>query len=673
MPETQPDLPGLSEPFEALQTAVDELRGGGAPPAILVQGPQAAGRRALLRRIEEHCAQNNVPALFLEALQFGHDTPAHLLLQVAALLPESPQAKTVTDFASPWPEKVAAAGKILSSCAARVIMLRFPAGWPRGDDRADRQVKQETWDVIAVLTKPQAGKLHIIAGQSTWKWRHDAPHQIVEVRASSQSKKFLADAGYWGDLAPAAQSLLKVLGSGADHLSPLQLRLGVALLASGTPAPVLRKALAPKSTLRDLEFSLRRMLAGRPALATALSRVARARTAVDEKVVEDVAAAGEEWNLLSRCFLYPDSQARLRFHDQLRFLIDEATPQTQSHEKLRAYYQSQDGATTVSQGLKKVVPWLEKIHHASRGDQSGDVDAWLTLNPPSREHYWEFGWSLSYVYRRYEQAARVFRELLNRVPGEQDNYGLHYYAYNLDRAGREPLTAERYYRRAVEGDAANPWWNGRYISFLTARGRFEPALTAWNAALEAIDPDGGRSGGDWLPFNFHKHVIKAALESGDLELADAAQRSVRAPASDEEVFRMLAEEIAAAREVRRLGEALFPADVPVQKWWIPRLLVPRPGETFSNWRAGRVLSVTPEEIRVVLGQRCKEEKGQVEYQVLSAATWNETAIEPPHAGDFIETAEIDGKFRLIAEEPQGSAADPVELMKALRFLNRPPA
>ncbi len=666
-----PALPGIAKPRERLFAGVDELIAGNQPAPFVLAGAQASGRRVLLRSLADYARAKGRSVFELEILPFAHDTPAQVLLQIAALVPDSPYAKTLTALEAPWKERLAAAGAVLDGPHATVILVRFPAGALPSGERADRQLQQESADVVQLVTSPRKGKLLVVATRPWWIWPYEGPFSEIRLILSSQSREFLSDASQWGSLAPFAAKLAKVLGVDGDKVSPLQLRLGVALLATGTSPSTVREALAPGSNLRDLERPLRRMLEAKTTLDAALTRVARARTAVDAAVLEDVASAGPDWELVSRCFLYPEKGGRLRFHDQLRWLVPDGSAEPDAHSKLLSYYRSLDGATNPAEGLRRVAPWLEKLHHASRADATGEVNAWLALNPPTREHFWEYGWSLSYVHKRFSAAANVYRELLARIPHEDDNYAQHYYAYNLDQAGEDPIVADAYFRKAVEGDPTNAWWSARLISFLTERGRFEPALKAWSAALEAIDPGGDRSGGDWLPYHLHKHVVQAGLDSGNLELADAACRAIRPPASSVEIFCWLRTKIEAARQVRRLGEALFPAHVSFPEWWKPRLLRPRHGETVVEWRAGRVLRVDPAEVFVALGF-LPEMGGPVvvEYQVLAREAWNAAAQgQEAHAGDFLEVALIDGKRKLESERPKETSVDKARLENLLRYLS----
>ncbi len=668
MPDELSVLPGIEKPREDLFGAVDELVAGKMPTPFVLAGAQASGRRSLLRNVADYARERGQKVFQLEILPFGHDTPAQVLLHIAALAPDSPKARALTTLEVPWKDRLDAAGSLLDDAQETVFLVRFPAGGLPTGERPDRQLQQEIADVVKLVTQPRLGRLHVVASQPWWRWPHAMPHTQVQLRLASRSSEFLSAPSQWGSLAPMAAKLAKLLGADGDTVSPLQLRLGVALLATGTSTSAVREALNPGSNVRKLEQPLRKMLEARPLLDAALTRVARARTAVDALVLEDVASAGDDWDLVSRCFLYPEGDGRLRFHDQLRWLVPDASPETATHVKLLDYYSSLDGATAPTEGLRKVAPWLEKLHHASRADADGNVDSWLALNPPTREHYWEYGWSLSYVHKRYSAAARVYRELLSQVP--DDNYAQHYYAFNLDRAGEDPVVADEYFRKAVEGDPTNAWWNARLISFLTERGRFEPALRAWSAALEAIDPGGDRSGGDWLPYHLHKHVIQSGLDSGNLELANVAHRAIRPPASSAEIFRWLQTKIDAARQVRRLGEALFPAHVSFPEWWRPRLLRARHGETASEWRAGRVLRADPKEVAVALGFLPDQGGPVVVHQVLARDLWDAAAPDQePRVGDFFEAALIDGKRRVEVEHPLETAVDRASLENLLRYLS----
>jgi tetratricopeptide (TPR) repeat protein len=667
-------LPGLEKPLAQITVALEEFSAGGSNAPLLLSGPPAAGRRTLLQRVEDQASSRKQKCFGIELMPFGHDAPAHILLQIASQAPDTSDARALTAIGTPWKTRLAAADSILDSASSRIFLVRFPAGALPTGERSDRQVQSETVEVLDLVTKPRADKLHVIAANPWWKWPHNVVPRRIPIEVSSRSSEFLLNESQWGSLKSAAQRLSRLLGVEGDRLSPLQLRLGVALLAGGMSPAVIRSSLGGERTLRDLEPALRRLLERRPQLQAALVRVARARTAVDADVLRDVASAGDEWELVSKCFLYPEQGGKLRFHDQLRWLVPDVSAESAVHARLRSYYQTLGGTADPAQGLRHVVPWLETIHHASRADSEGNVEAWLALNPPAREHYWEFGWSLSYVHGRFDAAARVYRTLLDRIPNEDDNYGQHYYAYNLDRAGADPIAAERYYRRAVAGDPTNPWWNSRFVSFLTEQGRFESALQAWNAALEAIDSGGERSAGEWLPNHFHKHVIRAALDSGNLDLAEAAFRAVQPPASSDEVFQWLGSQIGAAREVRRLGEALFPASVNVSEWWRPRLLTPRHGENFSEWRAGRVLTVNDREVAVALGFRGVDKVPVLEYQVLPLADWKQAAKDSAaREGDFFEVALIDGKRRLESEPPAAATELKEDRIKSLlRFVSTLP-
>jgi hypothetical protein len=167
-----------------------------------------------------------------------------------------------------------------------------------------------------------------------------------------------------------------------------------------------------------------------------------------------------------------------------------------------------------------------------------------------------------------------------------------------------------------------------------------------------------------------ERVVQAGLDSGNLDLANVALRAIRPPAASAEVFCWLRTRIDAAREVRRLGEALFPASVSFPEWWKPRLLRPRHGETADEWRAGRVLRVDPAEVSVALGFGRELGGPVVERQVLARGVWDEAAHgQEARVGDFFEVARIDGKLRLESERPQETTVDKARLENLLRYLS----
>jgi hypothetical protein len=676
----QPELPKVAPLAEAIGKGVDAFAKGAPRPPQLVYSAPAAGRGALLRALGKQGREHGLEVLDLAVPPKDHDAPAHLLLQLAAREPGSSSAQTLLQLDAPWNERILAARRLLEPKKRRLLLVRVPPSWAGASDwgGSQQQLEKECDSVLALLLEPRKNVLPIVAADQSWSWPQPSSQPVsYRLAASSNGRQFLSDES-WGPLAESARRLLERVADFADACSPLQLRLGVALVHEGALPYEIAKVLRPPATLRHLERPLRNLLARRPALAAALRRIACARLPLEPEVMRDLASAGEHQELVERCFLYEEAETgKLLFHDQLRWLLEEAGDgePVDAHGKLAKHYGSRlDGQPEPKAALRNVLPWLEHLHHASRADALGDVEAWLKLAAPSREHYWEYGWSLSFLHRRYREASEVYKALLDRV-GE-DNYAEHYYAFNLDKAGIEPVTAEQHYRKAVDGDRANTWWSGRLITFLLERGKFDAALDAWNAALEEIDPDGNRSGGPWLPYNLHAHVIRAALAAGHLSLAQAALDAIGAPARSSPELELLADRVEAARQVRLAGEALFPADEPVARWWTtPRLLARHwPAQEPERWHPGRVLNVGEKEVRLALGKR-EDEEVVVYYQSLSLPEWKEIAIPEgiePKAGAFVELGYYGAKRRLAVELAGGDAPEEralEELRYSLRFLS----
>ena len=168
-------LPALEGPLERLLAAVDGLATGtGAefPVPFIVAGAHASGRRVLLRRVADYARGRGQKVFELEILPFGHDTPAQVLLRIAALAPDSPSAKTLSTIAASWSDRINAADAILDGAATRVQLVRFPAGPLASGERADRQLQQETLDVVRLVTRPRTGCLQVVAAQPWWRWPH---------------------------------------------------------------------------------------------------------------------------------------------------------------------------------------------------------------------------------------------------------------------------------------------------------------------------------------------------------------------------------------------------------------------------------------------------------------------------------------------------------------------
>ncbi|MBL8718207.1 MAG: hypothetical protein JNL79_19660 [Myxococcales bacterium] len=655
-------LPAVDGLQERIAASIERHARGAAVSPQLVLGRAGAGRRVLLGKLSA-AAPGELRVLEPEFPAVSLDTPAHLLLQIAALDASSAEAGVLTEPKERWAERISAARRILERVERGLVLLRVPPGGT-APGLEQRQLAREISDVVALLTAPPPGWMVVAAAPVGWQWPHAGPIEQHSLRVITNAVGFLSDGSIWNGLQPHAARLSQVLGEEADRCSPLQLRVAVALVAGGLDPQRVSAVLQAGQSLRALEGLLGELFQRRPRLLQALRRVACARIPVARAVLEDVAQAGPEAEILFHCFLYDAGGGALRFHDQLRWVVA-AHPDLalqSAHRRLLDHYLSLDGERDPRKGLRNVLPWVEKFHHAALADVEGGVDTWLAMRPPSREQYWEYGWSLSYVHQKYAASARVFERVLTDLDPD-DNYALHYFAFNLDRAGLRRVDAEESFRKAVEGDPSNAWWNARYVSFLTERAKLDAASRAFQAALENVDPDGELSGGSWLPYQLHLHVIRAALECSHLDLAERALDAVKAPASGDAKFKALRDQLLFLRETRRLREALFPPWVAPADWWQPRLLRGREG--LTNVRFGRVVEVDDELVVLALAAK----GSAVTYHDLTRGDWSALSRGvPPVAGAFVEvagtpTGEV-AALESIAARPESEA----EVTRILRYL-----
>ncbi len=664
---TAPSLPEVDAYVDTL-TALAERHVGGMPvrPQLVVGRP-GVGRRVLLDRVAERATERGIKVFEPEFPAVSLDTPAHLLLQVAALAPDGAEAACLTHPGSRWEDRILAARTILEGVDRGLVLLRIPPGGtsPRPEQR---QLEREISDVVALITRPSDAWMVVTTAPPGWRWPGTEIPDRHQLASASDGARFLSNEAVWGSLSEHARRIKETIGEQrASRCQPLQLRLAVALAAGGASLNRIDAAMLPGESLRSLEPLLHELFAARPRLVHALQRVACARIPVVREVLLDIASAGPDEEILVRCFLYPACDGRLRFHDQLRWVVagDPRRDLRHTHQILFEHYRSLDGASDPRLGLQRVLPWVEKFHHAALADSAGSLDAWLAFRPPTREQYWEYGWSLSYVHGRFADAARVFETVLETLDAE-DNYARHYFAFNLDKAGLRRREAEESFAKAVDGDPTNAWWNARYVTFLTERGRPDAALRAWRSALENVDPDGDLSGGDWLPWHLHLHVARTALNSGHIDLAERAIDAVGEPACQDARFHALAERLRFVRETRRLREALFPADIAVSDWWKPRLLRGREG--VSNVRFGRVVESDAERVVLALAT----DRSSVTYHELSKSRWAQIAgAAEPVEGAFVEVATgSDGTDLLALEAPDASPPSESEVQYILRYLAR---
>lgn len=221
------------------------------------------------------------------------------------------------------------------------------------------------------------------------------------------------------------------------------------------------------------------------------------------------------------------------------------------------------------------------------------------------------------------------------------------------------------YKRAVALASDNPWCHSRLITFLLDNGFQADAREAFQGAMRALAETGATARPD-LPVHFHCRIARAALDAGDLVLAGQVLASLE-PEQIEALaqLRALRHELEVLLEVERLGEALYPASVPVtERWKEPVLLsdpifVDDPDEPgglraarLERFHPGRVLSIDEDgAVELLLADLTRKPPALFTRELEESALATMAGGEAPEVGGFLEFGTYEGGRQWVAYHP----------------------
>jgi tetratricopeptide (TPR) repeat protein len=212
---------------------------------------------------------------------------------------------------------------------------------------------------------------------------------------------------------------------------------------------------------------------------------------------------------------------------------------------------------------------------------------------------------LSKQLHDHAAAAAVFEEVVRL--DQVDDYGRHYWAYNVDWDAADEALAEREYKRAVELNPEHPWWWSRWINFLITTGKLAQARREWNRANTALDVrECGPNDRVW--WALHLWVARLLLHRGQLEFGRYVLGDVH-----EEPRRKDPQFVAIGHLLQFLDQAedeesVFPWCVSPDDWWTK----PYPHLTFNlevdnmplkRWYPARVVEVDDEAVWLIVGKK----------------------------------------------------------------------
>lgn len=317
----------------------------------------------------------------------------------------------------------------------------------------------------------------------------------------------------WGSYRSAYSDLLREV---EDEFvaSPIEWRLAVGLVALGEPIYSIKKTLRESVLLASLAEKFASILQQLPNLLDSVRgfiHIRRPMQIGDAVKLFDVPV--DHHPLFAECLAY-GSDGVVHIASALRNRLAKIMgvwPGTDPlwQDKIAEAYQNLDGAPEPSAlSFDQARAWCEKNHHAAYG-QVGDL--WDSQEHLWPEHYWERGRSLSFR-KDYEQAADTFLDCTLAFP--EDQYSWHYLAWNLYRAGGPGDAVEMAYRKAIDLDPSNAWWNSRLITFFIETKQFSLARDEWRRAVGRVDPGGERMRGNpWLGTVFYRWVADAWVKA----------------------------------------------------------------------------------------------------------------------------------------------------------------
>jgi len=649
----------IFDPTEALKVAGDvALRLEREPNTnVVVEGPPGSGRTTVVERLAAQLGESAVVVRVPPS--HDADVPLHALLQAArAKLHLLPLA---TGGGASFAER---AREVLAQLAmARLTLVVHLPDDVRKRSFDDEVTKGWVESFVKAAVESSGLAFALVAPKGVLGARN-MTFRRLELSPPFATHQALDDAAEWGTFAGAARKLASHARA-HGQLGPVQLRLMVGLVGLGVPpSEVVRRIRGTTPSHVEQLVRLYAPLLNRPereALRRAVRRFLLARSSLPTETALAMASAPEGTEpLFTACLGY--GRPTLRVPPAVRTLLlsllhPDREDEEQAHEQIARYHASLDGASSAKHAAARsadtLVHWLEKVHHLAHAGARGEKE-WESQQLESREFLIDRARSLSMVSRDYGGAAALYARCTKLW--DRDAYAFHYRGYNLDKLGEDPAEVERCYRKALEHDAGNLFYNSRFVTFFVDRARYAQAESAFEEALDNLDDRDPRE----VFRHTTRHVIQAWLDVGEVRRARDAFDTVPPEIADEDgsALRHLLED---AEEAERLGVAVYPSDVPMAKRWAgPRLAQPEyEGHLLEAWYPGRVALAEDESGDVVVTWVVPQEQ-RVLANSHTAAEWASFGGRVP--GDeplFVELAVYSGLERwVVFTDPQSNAGAP---------------
>lgn len=616
--------PPALELAEALGDQLVDSRSEWLP--TMVTGAPGTGKTLLVGELAERAERARLPWIRISPSSGDLDGPANALAQAAAGMRErgvNGVCDPIFDPKASFSDKLDAFRRGLRALPDAAIFLDMPGSWSRPSRNQADGGTFSLWGhrIARELYAERNGHRVVFAGSrsvagldmQTQQLRRDGGHELLATLD-------------WGSFHDAAEELRgSISEQHLRKLTPLELRVAVALQALEVPIRLIQDGC--RAGWPELRHRLQTRVQHRAWLAEAFFVLSQVRISVRASLLEQLLerCTGEDEPrsraLLRDVLLMPSSPSSFVFHTRLQE-VDPRVEKQRAHELAHGSHVSLAEAwdSIASRGSwSGVIAWWESLHHwAEAGAQERledvpDISMWTTLGRRRS------------LQGDYEAAVLAFERALALQP--DDSYSHEYLAYNLDRCDKRIIEAERSFRRAVELDGENPWWNRRLIEALQRRGKLDEAWDTWldtlNRVEDAADPS------EWLQEHLHSGVCQGFLERGQNERAAAVVEAVpknnRIPELED-----LWSRIRHRLEAEQLDAAVFPESVEFEgRWRGPRLGAYSEPE---SWYPGRIIALDLDEVELELAEPPQgESTPQIFGLSMSRADFFAQAELPSHA------------------------------------------
>lgn len=655
----------------------------GTSAVINLAGAVGSGKTSVLRIAESLFRQRGKTPVMLSASSADAETSAIVLAEAADSLSQAGclngEADILRDPNRRWLEKFDAVIKMIDEEPDRfVVLCDEPTHWFRQnaseiDDTPDHHAR-----LLSDWVFKQANCRRIVSG-----FVPTGLPRLKQTRAPriSNGRDFLEDPAFWASATNLATGILGATKRSIESHSVMELRLLVAWAWMFSPESAARQCELDfsatsllESLLDALEISAQQNAAHR-SFCKALASLAISRVDLPNDTCDELASGLSrlDRDILRLCFCdeRPNCSS---LHPLVRHEVHTRARDRNRAETNTVWRLPTTDRTAVHKRLYNIAnehpageSWridLEALHH---GVLAGELQC---LADSKRLHFveqlHEIGRSLSYVYRRHQQAADIFRLAL--IFDQENAYSHHYLAFNLDWNAEAEEEVEIHYQKAIELQAEHPWWWSRWISYLATRGRFKQASAAWRDASDALSVAEG-STPEWVYLSLHRWVARWMLHWSNLDLAQNILRSVPSSLSGNASISRLNDLLAALRLAER-GKAVFPLSVPARLWWTPNphsnLPLEVANQRLETWHPARIQHVGEDgKVYFMFATQPETSGGEGKYDEmeLARATVEQAAYQFNWAdvceGRFVELGYYGGQRHLrIGMHPDGPLNDP---------------